>query len=1357
MSDSKSDERVNELFLELISVRPVDRARYLNRVCKSVDSKIRDQVAELLEADSKADEIEANWIGQVQASALQTILEHKETATRRSRFSVAKKLGRYELLQVAGRGSFATVYLAKDEMLHREVAIKIPHSKCLKSAEDSTAWQAEARMVAKLDHPNIVPVFDIGETNDCPFFIVSKYVAGESLNLFAFRSALSHTRVCDIIAKIARALDYAHNHSVVHRDVKPSNILIDEKEQPLLIDFGLATDERMDSLHRLAGTPSYVSPEQLDQDAVGFDHRTDIFSLGVVLYELLVGQLPFYSPNVAQLLEDVRHCEPKTPRSIDESVPADLERICLKAMAKSPGARYQTAGEFAMDLENVGLKRVETDKPREDTVVVRPKGLQAFDASDCVFYPNLLPGPRVNGLPEPIAYWTSKIGCQDENMSSFKVGAIYGPSGCGKSSLVKAGILPHLDEHVKPLYIDCNHGRSEERIVNRLQRVVPRLDGSWKLARVLREVEHWGAQYSSGDCRRKFLIVLDHFEQWLSAQRSARSELSDALQDMSGHCIQLVVLVRGEYWLNLRRFFKQIDVTLAEEDNCQLVDMFSVAHAKELLKLFGRSVGSLPQEALEGLDEDRVVDALVREISDDGLVVAIRLSMLFELIRNQRWDRHTAKRFRGIKQLGTTFLNSVFADSSAPIRRRQHLSACVDVLHVLSHATPGMLKGAAFSEDRLLEASGYGQLAEFYSLLEILVTETRLVTELNAADDNDLRDDSEDAPQVRRFQLTHDYLVPAIRAWVDEKRGHTLTGRVLRELSQQTEQWSLQRDDRYLPTPMQYLRIQAFTKRRSWSEANRRMMRRANQFYLLRMSVVAAMIGSVCLWALVSVRRNRQTQIDELLGSIERAPEEQWTQFAGPLSQLRHQTAKTIHRLATRSSGELSSRNRWLLELWSGDIVRLCEILREANEVQFSLVVTELARQPDRARQEIRRKLNRIPVPHADEDLRSVTNLVLGTVALEGADVWHFFGAREDPRLQSHLVHGVANRKLLAEILLKRIAVETEASVLFGLLSALGQYDLSQLDWAQCEEYKDLLLRIYATHPDAGVHAASGFVLRKWNFTEDVKRVSCNLVHQQVQTGRDWYYTSSGMCMNIVRVAHDSSDPHATSEHCYAISACEVTRAQLKSLTPDAELTDQLGTSGLLPAAGVTALDALEFCRRLTRFENDQLSRNLEDAVERLDRQSFAIDVLKNGFRLPTPEEWTIACRAGTSTECFFGDKQFTDRYCWRTLDSIILPVGSLLPNRYGLFDTYGNVHEWSTGIPEENSVYSDGRELIGVELNTTIRIMGAGRKTPIEFATLDTGRPSLARAGAGAGYGFRIAQTLPFAGTEENRDENSY
>ncbi len=310
--------------------------------------------------------------GSTQASFVRSSGEVDATTDPPVTDSQPRRLGSFQLLERVGVGGFGTVWRAFDVRLNRIVALKVPHPHVIESNEDIARFFREVRAAAQLRHPGIVTVHEVPVLDGLPV-MVCDFVTGTSLRELMATRRLAHGTVAELVARIADALDYAHSMGAIHRDIKPGNIMLDPDAvgpithggksstlwpgEPRIVDFGLAyLDQEATQLTHdgaIIGTPAYMSPEQAAgrNRALAVDHRTDIYSLGVVLYELLTGTIPFAGSR-HEVLSRVIDTEPRSPRRLVASLPRDLESICMKAMAKDPRQRYDSARELAGDLRH---------------------------------------------------------------------------------------------------------------------------------------------------------------------------------------------------------------------------------------------------------------------------------------------------------------------------------------------------------------------------------------------------------------------------------------------------------------------------------------------------------------------------------------------------------------------------------------------------------------------------------------------------------------------------------------------------------------------------------------------------------------------------------------------------------------------------------------------------------------------------------------------------------------------------------------------------------------------------------------------------------------------------------------------
>ncbi len=258
-------------------------------------------------------------------------------------------IDRYVVHSLIGQGGFGQVFLAFDPQLQRQLAIKIPRLTRHWNISYTDAFLREARLAAQLAHPNVVAIHNVGEVEECGFYIAMEYIDGESLQRRLQRGRLTLAETESVIAGIAAAMQYAHKRGVIHRDLKPANVLIDKAGHVKVTDFGLAVTEELQSQHQgeVSGTPAYMSPEQVRGDVHQLDGRSDLWSVGVIVYECLTGRRPFQGDDWPAIREEILSRAPKPPRQIDDSIPPAVEAICLACLEKDPQRRPTTAMDVA--------------------------------------------------------------------------------------------------------------------------------------------------------------------------------------------------------------------------------------------------------------------------------------------------------------------------------------------------------------------------------------------------------------------------------------------------------------------------------------------------------------------------------------------------------------------------------------------------------------------------------------------------------------------------------------------------------------------------------------------------------------------------------------------------------------------------------------------------------------------------------------------------------------------------------------------------------------------------------------------------------------------------------------------------
>ena len=771
------------------------------------------------------------------------------------------RIGDFRPTRVLGEGAFGRVYYAWDEQLDRGVALKVALRGSLGGRAREEALLAEARLAAKLRHPGIVTVYRVGRIDGdagAPF-VALEYVEGPTLAKAFKEGRMAFDRLALLVARVAEAIHHAHEHRAVHRDLKPANILIDGKGEPRVTDFGLAVHEESERPRagEVAGTPSFMAPEQVRGESHRLDGRTDLWALGVILYLGLTGRLPFAGRTKPEIYDEILGREPRPPRQLDQLIPAELERICLKCLSKRMGDRHGSAVALAEDLRAwlAPPARVAAAGPSEAPPApsdppgppkVAPKGLRAFDQNDAELFLALMPGPRGrDGVPDSVRAWQSRIDGGGDRLEPFSVGMLYGPSGGGKSSFVRAGLLPRLDPATTVICLDATPSETEARLLGALRRrgVMPVTvsDLPEAIAAIRARGQDRGAPTG------KVLIVLDQFEQWLQAHPDEPdAPLVRALRQCDGRRVQALVLVRDEFWTTVGRFFRALEVPMIEGVNSSPVELPDPRHARTVLEAFGRACDRFTGPGGEpSTEEGRFLQSAVAGLTGrDGRVIPIRLSLLAEVVRRRPWTPATLRELGGVGGIGLTFLTETFDSPTSPPPYRAHARAAGALLQALLPPRMSTLKAPARPASELRGACGYAKRPEdFRELIAVLDRDLRLVSVVEPASPGPAVEEPEPLAKPAgepSYQLAHDDLVEAIRQWVEEKARSTRPGRARLRLASIAATYEERPERKRLPSVTEWLSILASIRPGRWTAAERRMMGAATRLHLGRAATAAA-------------------------------------------------------------------------------------------------------------------------------------------------------------------------------------------------------------------------------------------------------------------------------------------------------------------------------------------------------------------------------------------------------------------------------------------------------------------------------------------------------------------------------------
>ncbi|MEM7454769.1 MAG: protein kinase [Planctomycetota bacterium] len=1298
------------------------------------------------------------------------------------------QIGRYQVQELLGQGGFGAVYLAHDPRLSRHVAIKIPRGD---RVVDELAWKgflSEGRAVAAMRHESIVTIHDIDRTENGIPFVVMEFVPGKTLSKFVRHEKPDFSQRLQISRQIADALRYAHRQSVIHRDLKPSNIIIDDDHGAKIMDFGLAlrVNQPMNRISSgIAGTLSFMSPEQVRAENHRMDGRSDIWSLGVIMYWLFTGQRPFHGETMDEVVEEITSREPKPMRQLDDTIPPELDRICRKCLQKLMPDRYASAADLVEDLdyliERVSLYGLSISKNRstpglppaqpsqshftaetartgrqvdstqysqrtgdstvsrsvgslssgpgsmEETSPVRivPKGLRSFDVNDAEFFRELLPGPVDRfGIPESLRFWTARL---SDSGSPLVAGLIYGPSGCGKSSFVKAGLFPQLPEDHRQVYVECSAERTETTLKSRLVHALNE-----------RDIEHVDTvdliiglrtgRFSTGGTR--LLIVLDQFEQWLSGDRNhPESELVNALRQCDGYTVQVLFLVRDDFWMQFQNLFKLLGYKIQDGRNALALPLFDKRHATKVLKAFGRAYNALPADKELARQQKEFVSDAIESISRNDKVICAHLSLFAELMQGREWTRTGLTRIGGWKGIGIRFLDRTFSEESATAAVRPYCESARGVLSALLPSEGGPIKGASRSRAELQQQLRDNDLPATDNIvdatLNLLDKDMRLITRVDA----DAATSGKSSPG---FQLAHDVLVEPVRQWMALKQNETWQGRAALRMKELAARWTARQESRNLPTFTEFVQISTGVPGRRMSREEKSMMSRARSYFALRIVAVAAVMGLLLAGYRYFDNQNQRELISGRIDSLESTPvggiPATIELVASDNQPLAHKILE--QRLDDAEGVDARLRlNLAMARMSDPENIPVDRIVAAIGNVAdgYSLPVINslLQTQGDSKREAIEQLQERLEQSN-DPRIRSryaSTLFYLGE--LDSLEQFLAFGPLPDDR--TAFVHCLESWSGDFEPVLTLIEAasanpgEFKPSTLYSLLLARAVADPGVSD-EQSERLEAALDKLVQNkNASAPVVSAGLALIRKLEFAEpELPRMSTDEV-MRIRAGDElmtFYRIGSGS----VALNRDSilpaqlftpaatgedlpptPDRILTNDEAFFLTETPVTASAFRAFINDPDTVERLKEAGVEDLAmlynaayfnrrlngqddvadGITWFAALEFCNWLSLQTNREPFYKLKYQKPDLGNEVVCISLETggNGFRLPTYDQCEFAARGGTRTAYFYGHasrEDLLDFYGEYALpSSSTFKVGRKLPNPFGLFDMNGFADQW--------------------------------------------------------------------------------